>query len=75
MENPFVKLAKKEEGSMDDNSELSPSAEPMTSEEKQKRLAELRQWKSEVEGGMKMEPHRDDPEMLDRINEEIKKLE
>ena len=62
MENPFVKLSKSES---EDGLELTPSAEPMTLEEKQKRLAELKEWLSQAES----------IEEEEKIKEEISNLE
>lgn len=59
----------------DDNTQLTPSVEEMTPEDKEKRLAELRDWKAQVETGMSTESHPDDAEQLEKIEEEIRKLE
>lgn len=81
MYNPFVKLvSKKEEPAVEENpaedyTNLTPSAEPMTPEEKQQRIAELRKWRGQVEAGMNSETHRDDAEQLAKIDEVIRKLE
>lgn len=66
MENPFKKLfssgsAEKEAARMD--------------EEKAKRIQELREWRKSVEMGMQMEPHREDAQVLERIDRELAELE
>ena len=66
MENPFVKLVREgDENSDDDYTKLTPSAESMIPEDKQKRLADLRMWRDKT----------DDMEEVDRIDNEIRKLE
>lgn len=72
MENPFLKLANSEEIV---ESEDSTREEPMTLEDKEKRLADLREWKMQVETGMRDDPHSDDPEQLEKIDELIRKIE
>lgn len=75
MNNPFVKLVREGEAMEEDNGELVPSAEPMTPEEKQNRLEELKEWRRQVEVGLSQESHPDDAEQLEKIDELIKKLE
>ena len=76
MQNPFVKLVNKtEEDPAQDHTNLIPSVELISTSEKEKRLNELKEWKRQVEAGMAMEHHSDDPEQLERINAEINKLE
>lgn len=76
MENPFVKLVREgEEPSVEKETELSYQEERMSPEDKEKRLAEFREWRAQVETGMKMEAHPDDAEQLEKIDEEIRKLE
>ncbi|OGN09321.1 MAG: hypothetical protein A3C61_01555 [Candidatus Yanofskybacteria bacterium RIFCSPHIGHO2_02_FULL_39_10] len=67
MENPFKKF-------FHEDSELAPPRR-MEPEEKAKRLAELKEWKRQVEVGASMERVPDDMEQIDKIDEEIRRLE
>ena len=76
MENPFAKLVREgEEDSSGDYTRLTQSAEKMTSEDRQKRIGELKEWKKQVEAGMGMDPVSDDVEKIDMIDKEIHRLE
>lgn len=67
MKNPFETISH-------EDSELAPPKR-MEPAEREKRLIELREWKKQVEVGASMERVKDDAERIDKIDEEIRKLE
>lgn len=77
MYNPFVKLVKEGEdpSTEETGDELLHREERTSPDDKEKELTRLREWRAQVEAGMKSEPHSDDPEQLDKIDELIRKIE
>ena len=60
---------------IEDELELIPSTESITPEDKQKRLAELREWRRQIEVESSPVTGQDEIEQIDKIEEEIRKLE
>ena len=66
MKNPFERIF--------GNSQQEKSGQEMVND-KEKELARLREWRREVEFGTKMESVPQDREQLDKIDEQIRRLE